>query len=126
MSKTVAIILVNYKDYAERFLAPCRDSLRAQNYPVEATRIYIIDNASTNESREFLKQSFPEAIIITREDGNYAAAGNAGFKRALADSCEYVVSVNMDTVMAPDWLSELVKALEENPEAGIAQSKILL
>jgi len=126
MPKKVGIILINYKDYAERFLAPCRDSLRRQNYPAELTKIYIVDNASTPDSFKYLQASYPEAIVLARDDGNYAAANNLGFKRAKDDGCEYLVAVNMDTEMEPDWLSELVSALENNPAAGIAQSKILL
>ncbi|MFA5130934.1 MAG: glycosyltransferase family 2 protein [Patescibacteria group bacterium] len=126
MSTKVGIILINYKDYAESFLAPCRDSLRLQDYPAELIRVYIIDNASTPESFVYLQTLYPEAKILARSDGNYAAANNLGFKEAAHDGCEYIVTVNMDTEMAPTWLSELVRALESNPEAGIAQSKILL
>lgn len=126
MPKRVGIILINYKDYAERFLIACRDSLRAQNYPAELTKIYIIDNASTPETIAYLKNNYPEAQILTRVDGNYCAANNLGFKTALSDSCDYLVTVNMDTEMKTDWLDELVSALENNPAAGIAQSKILL
>ena len=126
MSKKVGIILINYKDYAERFLAPCRDSLRCQTYAKELTNIYIVDNASSPETEQYLKNSYPEAKILPRNDGNYSAANNLGFKEAAADSCDYFVTVNMDTEMDVNWLSELVLALENNPEAGIAQSKILL
>ncbi len=126
MAKKVGIILINYKDYAERFLAPCRDSLRQQNYPSELTKIYIVDNASTPESLKYLKDNYPEASVLARNDGNYAAANNLGFKQAREDDCKYLVAANMDTEMAADWLSELVLALENNSAAGLAQSKILL
>jgi GT2 family glycosyltransferase len=118
--------LVNYKDYATRFLTGCRDSLRAQDYPADLVHVYIVDNASTPESAVYLKENYPEARIMSRADGNYCAANNFGCRQAMADACEYLVSVNLDTEMAPSWLSELVKALEENSAAGIAQSKILL
>jgi len=126
MSKKVGIILINYQDYAERFLNACRDSLRLQTYPAELAKVYIVDNASTAETEAYLKNNYPEARILTRSDGNYSAANNLGFNRALADGCEYVATVNMDTVMEADWLAELVKALDDNPAAAIAQSKILL
>jgi len=126
MPKTVGIVLVNYQDYAARFLAACRDSLRAQSYPAASSKIYIIDNAATAESAEFLRANYPEALILSRLDGNYAAANNLGFRQAIADGCEYLVTLNMDTEVAPDWLVELVRALDENPTAGLAQSKIML
>lgn len=126
MAKKVGIILINYGNYAERFLSACRDSLRTQNYPAELVNIYIIDNASTSESLAYLNQAYHGAIVLPRIDGNYAAANNLGFRTASADGCEYLITVNMDTEMAPDWLGELVAALDSNPDAGIAQSKILL
>ncbi|MFA6994954.1 MAG: glycosyltransferase family 2 protein [Patescibacteria group bacterium] len=126
MDKKVGIILVNYKDYAAKFLRDCRDSLRLQSYAPENTSIYIVDNASTPESLKYLQVNYPEAVVLPRVDGNYAAANNLGFKQAISDGCEYLVTVNMDTEMATDWLLELVEALNSNPEAGIAQSKILL
>ena len=45
----VAIIIVNYKDYAEKFLADCRDSLRAQDYSRDLWQAYIVDNASSKD-----------------------------------------------------------------------------
>ncbi|MFA6194739.1 MAG: glycosyltransferase family 2 protein [Patescibacteria group bacterium] len=126
MPKKVGIILINYKDYAERFLKACRDSLRRQDYQLESINIYIIDNASTPETLQYLKTNYPEAQILTRPDGNYAAANNLGLNQAIKDGCEYLVTANMDTEMTLSWLSELVKALDNNPKAGIAQSKILL
>ncbi|MFA5886669.1 MAG: glycosyltransferase family 2 protein [Patescibacteria group bacterium] len=126
MSTKVGIVLVNYKDYAVKFLSACRDSLRAQDYPATLTKIYIVDNASSASSLNYLRENYPEAILLPRFDGNYTAANNLGFKEAASDSCDYIVTVNMDTEMTPQWLSELVKALDLNPSAGIAQSKILL
>jgi len=126
MSKIVGIILVNYQDYAVKFLNACRDSLRRQDYPAELVKIYIVDNATTPESAKYLRDNYPEAIILSRSDGNYAAANNLGFRQATSDGCQYLVTVNMDTEMRSDWLSELVSALDNNAQVGIAQSKILL
>jgi len=126
MSKKVGLILINYQDYAQRFLTAFCGSFRRQNYPQELTHIYIVDNASTPETVNYLNQTYPEAKILTRSDGNYVAANNLGCQEAIKDGCEYLVVVNMDTEMEVGWLRELVKALEENSGAGIAQSKILL
>ncbi len=125
MAKKVGIILVNYKDYAERFLAPCRDSLRLQTYPPDLTQVYIVDNASSEQSYNYLASTYPEAKILKRDDGNYCAANNLGFQTAIKDGCEYLVTVNMDTEMSPAWLEELARVLDDE-DVGIAQSKILL
>lgn len=124
MSKNIGVILVNYKDYAHKFLKECRDSLRAQS--LSDFTVYIVDNASSDESRQYLAENYPEAVIVKRNDGNYAAANNDGIKRAREDGCDYFVIANMDTRFEPDWLRELVKAIEEKKDAGMVQSKILI
>ena len=124
--KKVGIVLINYSDYARKFLVPCRDSLRAQDYQQDLANVYLVDNASSAESVGYLKEIYPEANILVREDGNYCAASNLGFQKAIADGCDYLVALNMDTEVSSSWLQKLVEALENNPEAGIAQSLIYL
>lgn len=124
--KKVGIILVNFKDYAQKYLGEFRASLLAQDYPRELVNYYMVDNSSSEPSRKYLSENFPESIIIPREDGNYASANNVGARKAIEDGCEYIVIANIDTSFDKAWLSELVKALDKNEKAGIAQSKILL
>jgi len=121
----VGIIIINYKDYAEKFLVECRDSLRNQNFQ-EQFKIYLVDNASSEESRAYLKSNFPEAAVIPRKDGNYCAANNAGIRQAASDGCDLFVIANMDVKFDENWLQELVKAVESDEKIGVAQSKIML
>lgn len=125
-NKKIAVVLVNYHDYAKRFLEPCRNSLRRQSYGLENFQVYIIDNDSSEETFNYLRNEYPEAKILKRGDGNYSAANNLGFKKGIEDGAKYLVALNMDTEVGPDFLSNLVLALENNPEVGIAQAKILL
>lgn len=122
--KKVGIVLVNYKEYANKYLSACRDSLRTQTYTDFV--VYLIDNASSTDSLVYLKNSYPEAVILPRADGNYCAANNLGMKQAITDGCDYLVAANMDTEFEPNWLKELVLALDNNSSTGIAQSLILL
>lgn len=122
----VGIVIVNYKDYARRFLEPCVASLRSQEAPNIQWRLYVVDNAATRQSQDYLARHAPEAVIIARGDGNYAAANNAGIARAQADGCGYFVIANMDMEFSPTWLAELLAVLTRNPTVGIAQSKVLL
>lgn len=122
--KKVGIVLVNYKEYANKYLNACRDSLRLQSY--QNFVVYLVDNASSESSITYLKEIYPEAIILPREDGNYCAANNLGMSQAILDGCDYLIAANMDTEFSTDWLQELVLALENNSQAGLAQSLILL
>ncbi len=126
MNKKIAVIIINYKDYARKFLKECRDSLRLQNYPKDLIQVYIVDNSSSKESIKYLSETYPEAKIIPRNDGNYSAANNAGFQQAILDGFEYFVVANMDVRFHKDCLSELLYAIDSDNSIGIAQSKILL
>ena len=126
MNKKVGIILINYHDYAKRFLADCRDSLRRQDYSREDFQVYIVDNDSSENTFNYLKQEFPEAIVLGRNDGNYCAANNLGFNEAIKGGSDYLIALNMDTIVDSKFISEMVQALENNKESGMAQAKILL
>ncbi|NCT54814.1 glycosyltransferase family 2 protein [Candidatus Falkowbacteria bacterium] len=125
-NKKIAVVLINYHDYAERFLRACRDSLRAQSYDQDSFEVYIIDNDSSEGTFNYLKNEYPEAKILKRSDGNYSAANNLGFQEGIKNGADYLVALNMDTEVEPDFLLELAKALENNSEAGLVQAKILL
>lgn len=127
MEHKVGIILINYQDYAKRFLADCRDSLRKTRYPADRFTVYLVDNASTGESERYIRMEYPEAVVLpSRENEGWGGGNNIGMQRAFADGCEAVALLNMDTVVESDWLHELVRAAESDPNIGIVQSKLLL
>jgi GT2 family glycosyltransferase len=126
MDKKVAIILVNYKDYAEKYLADCLAGLRKQNYPGEK-KIFLVDNESTEESYSYLKQAAPEAEIIrnVKNDG-FAKGNNDAMKLALERGYDYLVLFNLDTVIEPDCVSQLVLAAEGDGDIGAVQARLML
>ena len=123
--KKIGIILVGYKDYARRFLADCRDSLRGQTYPSALIKVSLVENCSPDAGR-FVKDNFPEAHWIGRSDGNYAAANNVGLAAAARDGCDYFFIANLDVVFDRQCLTEMAAALAAHPRAGLVQAKILL
>ncbi len=114
----VAIILINYKDYAKKYLPGCIASLRQQSYPKDSFKIFIVDNATSAETVEYLKKTAPEAEIIA-EDRNtgFALGNNLAMHRAIEAGYDYVVLFNMDTIADERWLEELVKEAEKIKEA---------
>jgi GT2 family glycosyltransferase len=126
MNKKVAIILVNYKDYANKYLVPCLDSIERQDYSGEI-KLYIVDNSSSEESFSFLQEKAEEAIIIRNENNDGFAKGNNDvIKKALDDGCDYIVLFNMDTVVDSKAVLELVKMAESDNKIGAVQSRLML
>ena len=121
----IGVILINYKDYAEKFLAECRDSLCTQVLGEHTMRVYVVDNATSEETRAMIAQIYPEAIVIGSEGNGWGHGNNVGMKQAITDGCDVVVLANMDTVFEKDWAKELVAPLTDE-KIGIAQSKVLL
>lgn len=126
MIPKVAVILVNYKDYAKKYLEGCINSLGQQSYPKDSFKVFIVDNATSPESVRFISETAPEAEIIPREENSGFVGNNFAMRRAIEESYDYVVLFNMDTLADPDWLKELVNAAESDPRAGAVQSLILL
>jgi GT2 family glycosyltransferase len=104
-------------------LPECLDALRAQTFRDFET--IVVDDASTDGSGELLRR-YPDVkpVVLPGTEGHgFVIAVNRGIA---ASSGEMVVLLNNDAVPAPEWLGELVGALERNPWAGMAASRIML
>ena len=121
----VGVIVVNWN--GRRFLADCLTSVTRTDYPPERLRLILVDNASTDGSADWAEQHF-RSIEVIRNNANlgFAAGNNLGIKRAMAAGAEFVVVLNYDTVVEPNWLNELVQAAGSDNSIGSVQSLVLL
>jgi GT2 family glycosyltransferase len=92
--------------------------LRKTDYP--NYEIIVVDNASTDGSREFaLELSNKDnrvKVVLNRENESFAKANNRGL-----DSCsgDYVVFLNNDTIVTRGWITRLLRHLNNDPGIGI-------
>jgi GT2 family glycosyltransferase len=113
-----AIVILNYN--GARLLGDCLSSLARLTVPAE---IIVADNASTDDSLEVLRAQWPGVRVLAFER-NWGFA--EGYNRALAQvESEWVVLLNNDAVLAPDWLEVLLAFAEEHPQAAILGGKLL-
>ncbi len=99
----------------------CLDSLRAQSF--QDFDVAVVDNGSTDDSLQILAEDYPQVRIVGWETNRgVAAAFNEGVRQCRG---ELLALLNNDMEVAPDWLAALVQALERDPKAGAAASKIL-
>ncbi len=109
-------IIVTYNGM--RWYDRCLGSLRNSEQPVETI---VIDNASSDDSVNYIKANFPEVQLIeSKENLGFAKANNIGIKKALREGADYVFLLNQDAWMEPNSLTELVKTFQENEHVGIA------
>jgi GT2 family glycosyltransferase len=86
----------------------CLESLREVPYP--NLRIVVLDNGSEADEAGALEREFTGFIDVVRNKRNLGFGGgaNIGIRRALELGAEYVLLLNNDVTVAPDFLSELV------------------
>jgi len=85
--------------------------------------IVVIDNASTDDSIEFLQSSYPQIKIIHHEKNyGFAKGYNAGLKQLQSD---YYVLLNSDVEVEPSWLEPMVDLLEADSTIAVCQPKLL-
>ncbi|MPS71800.1 MAG: glycosyltransferase family 2 protein [Chryseobacterium sp.] len=115
---TVAIAILNWngKKWLEKFLpSVIRYSPDAQ--------IFVIDNASTDDSVHFLKNNFNSVKIIQNQSNSGFAAGyNEGLKSINAD---IYCLLNSDVEVTENWISPIIKLFSEDKNIAAIQPKIL-
>lgn len=115
--ESVAVVILNYngRAYLEQFLP----SIIAHS---GTAKIIVADNASTDDSVDYLLKEFPSVQLILL-DKNYGFA--EGYNQALQSlNYTYYALINSDVEVTPDWLNPLVDYLDINPSYAAVQPKI--
>lgn len=120
MTALVSIIIVNWNSRDD--LKECLESFfKKVKYP--NYEIILVDNASKDDSVNYVKKNYPKITIVQSESNlGFAGGNNLGFKKC---NGKYVLFLNNDTITTEDFLAPLVKFMEEREDVGIVQPKIL-
>ena len=117
---TVSVIVLNWN--GKYFLKNCLDSLEELTYP--SVEIIVVDNNSTDGSAEFIKKNYPKFILVeNKKNYGFAKGNNIGF---YASHGKYILFLNNDTVVKPNFLEPLVKDCEKDTKIGCIQPQIRL
>jgi GT2 family glycosyltransferase len=109
----LSVIIVNYnvKYFLEQCLCSVLDACK--NITAE---IFVIDNNSTDGSKDFLKSQFPSVHFIWNEKNiGFAKANNQGLGKA---NGKYILFLNPDTIVPENCFEKCISFLETHPEAG--------
>lgn len=121
-----AIILVNYKDYAEKYLDKCLASIRGLDSDYKPD-LFIVDNASSKETESYLRERASEArLIINSHNDGFAKGNNDALRLMLTEGYDYALLLNMDAYLTKDALSKLISSAQENRQAGAIQARLML
>lgn len=117
----VEIIILNWN--GKQITVDCIESLRALAYP--NYKILLVDNGSTDGSVPYIRARYPDLEVVENADNlGYAEGNNVGMRRAMENEASYILLLNNDTVVDPDFLGVLIKAAEADPRIGFAGPKV--
>ncbi len=112
-----AVVILNYngKNFLEKYLPGV-----IRNSP-DAT-VVVADNASTDDSVDFMKKHFPQVRLLIN-DKNTGFAG--GYNWALSQiEATYYVLLNSDIEVTPDWLEPVIRLMDSDEKIAACQPKI--
>lgn len=116
----VSIIIPHYNGSA--MLSKCLESLQKTTYP--NFKIILADNASEDNSVQMVSEDFPSVDVI-RLDSNKGYAGGCNAGIVAAKKSDYVVLLNNDVLVDPEWLTIMVDVMESDNNIAACQPKIL-
>jgi GT2 family glycosyltransferase len=109
----LSIIIVNYN--VKYFLEHCLCSVQKALNGLEA-EVWVVDNASTDGSKEYLSSAFPDVQFIWgNENLGFAKANNLAVQKANGD---FILFLNPDTIVAHDSFSACLQFMQVHANAG--------
>lgn len=122
MGAGLQVVILNWK--GRDYVGDCLRSVLDQTY--RDAGVIVVDNGSPDGSAEYIQSHFPEVqLVALPENLHFARGTNAGVEAALRDpACKYVVTLNNDTKVVPEFLAELVKGLDAD-RVGMVAAKLL-
>src|SRR5258708_11065233 len=115
----VSVLITTYN--SARFLKTCLESLLRQVYkPLE---VIVVDNASSDGTREVLANARPGLTVIYNDRNiGFAAAQNQAARLAKGN---WLLSLNPDVVVSPDFVTKAVECGNLDPKTGAVCGKLL-
>jgi GT2 family glycosyltransferase len=114
--QSVAIIVLNWRGLDDTLA--CLASLQAIDYP--AVKIIVVENGSGDDSAEVIRAAFPEVTLLEQNiNYGYAGGNNIGMQYAKTLGVDYVLLLNNDVEVKPDFLSQMMPVAEQHRFVGI-------
>lgn len=118
MKVALSIVEFNTKD----LLKNCLESIFSKKWQNDL-KVFVVDNASKDNSVEMVKEKFPKVTIIANEKNlGFGKAHNLIFKKRKAD---YFVILNSDTEIESSVFDQMVDFMEENKNCGISSCRVM-
>jgi GT2 family glycosyltransferase len=110
----LSIVIVSYN--VRSFVAQCLDSVQKASEGIEGVEVFVVDNASSDDTVDYIGTHYPWVKLIVNDDNlGFSRANNIAIRQAEG---EYVLLLNPDTIVAEPTLCECVGFMDVHPQAG--------
>ena len=119
--KEIAVSIIIPHFNGKEILTNCLNSLIKNNF--DRFEIIVVDNGSTDGSKELIKNNFPQVILVENEKNEgYAGGCNSGIPRTKG---KYILFLNNDVEVAENFVEEMFDAMDSDEKVGLVQPKLL-
>lgn len=118
----VVVVVLTWND--TELTTSCLTSVLESDYP--NLQVVLVDNGSNPPVGESLRNVFPQVQLVqnTKNQG-FSGGANRGLEKALEHAPEYIHFLGNDATLAPDTISKLVSACEDDHRIGVAGPLLL-
>lgn len=122
MNTKVGVVVLNWNGLQDTL--ECIKSLRSVACKLTDVEIIVVDNGSTDGSAYQLSAIKDIHFLELKVNIGFAAGNNAGIRFAIQKKCDFVIVLNNDVCVAPDFIEKMLQLMEADLSIGIMAPKI--
>jgi GT2 family glycosyltransferase len=110
----VSLVILSYNK--RELTSSCLTSI-FKHIPEREYEVIVVDNASSDDSVEYIKKNFPKVKLVENtKNSGFAGGCNVGAKHAKGD---YILFLNNDAELSSNPLPQMVEVFDNHPDAGV-------
>lgn len=119
---TLSVIIVSYN--TKNLLRECLRSLFERDRKKMVFEVFVVDNASADDSAEMVKKEFPQVVLMqNKKNMGFSKANNKAVRKTKGT---FILFLNPDTIADLRVLEEMVAFMEDHGDAGVATCRVNL
>ncbi|MEK7154024.1 MAG: glycosyltransferase, partial [Patescibacteria group bacterium] len=106
----------------EKYIRRCLDSVLAQSYPRELIEVNVLDNNSSDFTKEIIKKEFPEFNLVESEKNLGMWPGQEELLKH--SRVKYIIVLSVDVTLDAHFIEEAIRVFEKDEKIGAVQPKV--
>lgn len=118
--KAIGVVILHFKSLSNT--KECLESALSMSIPSGyELKVIVVDNAS---GEEFSYSKKDVLVLRNQKNSGFTGGMNSGIKTVINEGCDYVVTINNDTIFDKKFIEEIIPEIESRNDVGIFSPKI--